>query len=113
MFLSPIRVRVRIRVKVRFECPFLLEESLDKARESHDDKIEDEDVYFFENGDPKGSGTMSSNFTTINSIGSGISSVLNGYIAEIIIYNRKTFLNTERQNIERYLNRKYNLWPQN
>ena len=43
MFLSPIRVRVRIRVKVRFECPFLLEESLDKARESHDDKIEDEE----------------------------------------------------------------------
>lgn len=70
-------------------------------------------IYFFENGNPKGSASdLGTLFIYLDEI-SGFS----GAIAEIIIYNNNeifgfNYLNTERQNVERYLNQKYNLWNQ-
>ena len=72
-------------------------------------------AYFFHNGEPKSFAALAGSFTFVNSIGSSaaLSNFATGYIAEIVLYIHKRYLDTERQNIERYFNRKYNLWYQN
>lgn len=71
-------------------------------------------IYFFENGNPKGSANdVTGAYIYLDEI-----SGFTGTIAEIIIYNNTeiggdfNYLNLERQYVERYLNRKYNLWSQ-